>query len=226
MINEYGGSSRARPVFRGAAPRRRTLGGLQDQHRHRRPDGGHRHHPQGVHGEPQGVRPAQVPRPARKELMEVIKHKNTNVLGRREVLGAAISDQLSAVSDNRAGACQQTGMPPLHLIPIPKPFVRPMTCSFPIPGALTLHWHSITIRARSHHANHGDRVVRVRCRPYCQTWGDTGGSRGGLSANPVWRRGRTHPPTGRTSLIALGQTETGRFLFIVLSRGNSDAPGA
>ena len=38
-----------------------------------------------------------------------------------------------------------------------------------------------------------------------------------LSANPVWRRGRTHPPTGRTSLIALGQTETGRFLFIVLS---------
>jgi uncharacterized protein len=38
-----------------------------------------------------------------------------------------------------------------------------------------------------------------------------------LSANPVWRRGRIHQPTGRTSLIALGQTEAGRYLFIVLS---------
>jgi len=38
-----------------------------------------------------------------------------------------------------------------------------------------------------------------------------------VSANPVWRRGRTHPATGRTSLIALGQTEAGRHLFIVLS---------
>ena len=38
-----------------------------------------------------------------------------------------------------------------------------------------------------------------------------------LSANPVWRRGRTHPATGRESLIALGQTEAGRYLFIVLS---------
>ncbi len=38
-----------------------------------------------------------------------------------------------------------------------------------------------------------------------------------LSANPVWRRGRTHPATGRTSLIALGQTEAGRYLFVVLS---------
>ena len=38
-----------------------------------------------------------------------------------------------------------------------------------------------------------------------------------LSANPVWRRGRTHPATGRESLIALGQTEAGRYPFIVLS---------
>lgn len=38
-----------------------------------------------------------------------------------------------------------------------------------------------------------------------------------VSANPVWRRGRTHQATGRTSLIALGQTGTGRYLFIVLS---------
>jgi uncharacterized DUF497 family protein len=38
-----------------------------------------------------------------------------------------------------------------------------------------------------------------------------------VSANPVWRRGRTHPETGRASLIALGQTEAGRHLFIVLS---------
>jgi hypothetical protein len=38
-----------------------------------------------------------------------------------------------------------------------------------------------------------------------------------LSANPVWRRGRTHPATGRESLIALGQTGAGRHLFIVLS---------
>jgi uncharacterized DUF497 family protein len=38
-----------------------------------------------------------------------------------------------------------------------------------------------------------------------------------LSANPVWRRGRTHQETGRESLIAFGQTEAGRRLFIVLS---------
>ena len=38
-----------------------------------------------------------------------------------------------------------------------------------------------------------------------------------LSANPVWRRGRIHPATRRESLIALGQTDAGRHLFIVLS---------
>ena len=38
-----------------------------------------------------------------------------------------------------------------------------------------------------------------------------------LAAGPVWRRGRTHRPTGRTSLYALGQTEGGRHLFVVLS---------
>ena len=38
-----------------------------------------------------------------------------------------------------------------------------------------------------------------------------------LAAGPVWRRGRTHPQTKRKSLYALGQTEAGRYLFIVLS---------
>jgi uncharacterized DUF497 family protein len=38
-----------------------------------------------------------------------------------------------------------------------------------------------------------------------------------LAARPVWRRGRTHPQTGRASVYALGQTEAGRYLFIVLS---------
>ena len=38
-----------------------------------------------------------------------------------------------------------------------------------------------------------------------------------LVAWPVWRRGRRHPQTGRTSLYALGQTEGDRYLFVVLS---------
>ncbi len=38
-----------------------------------------------------------------------------------------------------------------------------------------------------------------------------------LAAGPVWRRGRIHPQTKRKSLYALGQTEAGRYLFIVLS---------
>ncbi len=38
-----------------------------------------------------------------------------------------------------------------------------------------------------------------------------------LAANPVWRKGRTHPETGRVSLIALGRTEAGKYLFVVLS---------
>ncbi len=38
-----------------------------------------------------------------------------------------------------------------------------------------------------------------------------------LAAAPVWRRGRIHPQTKRKSVYALGQTEAGRYLFIVLS---------
>ena len=38
-----------------------------------------------------------------------------------------------------------------------------------------------------------------------------------LAAGPVWRRGRTHPETRRRSLYALGKTDAGRYLFIVLS---------
>ncbi len=45
-----------------------------------------------------------------------------------------------------------------------------------------------------------------------------------LAAGPLWRRGRTHPETGRKSLYALGQTAAGRSLFIVLSpRGQGRA---
>ena len=45
-----------------------------------------------------------------------------------------------------------------------------------------------------------------------------------VALRPVWRRGRRHPVTGRKSLYALGQTEAGRFLFVVLSpRGRSRA---
>ena len=38
-----------------------------------------------------------------------------------------------------------------------------------------------------------------------------------IASKPVWRRGRKHPETGRTSLYALGRTEAGRYLFVVLS---------
>ena len=38
-----------------------------------------------------------------------------------------------------------------------------------------------------------------------------------LASGPVWRRGRVHPETKRRSVYALGQTEAGRYLFIVLS---------
>lgn len=45
-----------------------------------------------------------------------------------------------------------------------------------------------------------------------------------LAAGPVWRRGRTHPQTRRKSLYALGETDAGRYLFIVLSpRGHGGA---
>lgn len=45
-----------------------------------------------------------------------------------------------------------------------------------------------------------------------------------LATGPVWRRGRKHPETGRESLYALGQTDVGRYLFIVLSpRGKGRA---
>lgn len=37
------------------------------------------------------------------------------------------------------------------------------------------------------------------------------------AAGALFRRGRTHPETGRASLYAFGQTEAGRYLFVVLS---------
>jgi uncharacterized DUF497 family protein len=37
-----------------------------------------------------------------------------------------------------------------------------------------------------------------------------------LAAGPIWRRGRTHRETQRKSLYAFGQTDSGRYLFIVL----------
>lgn len=45
-----------------------------------------------------------------------------------------------------------------------------------------------------------------------------------IAVGPVWRRGRKHRVTGRASLYALGQTEGGRYLFVVLSpRGGGRA---
>jgi uncharacterized DUF497 family protein len=45
-----------------------------------------------------------------------------------------------------------------------------------------------------------------------------------LASGPLWRRGPKHPKTGRISLYAPGQTEAGRYLFIVLSlRGQGRA---
>ena len=45
-----------------------------------------------------------------------------------------------------------------------------------------------------------------------------------LAGSAVWRRGRRHPETGRKSLYALGKTEGGRYLFVVLSpRGRGRA---
>ena len=45
-----------------------------------------------------------------------------------------------------------------------------------------------------------------------------------LAAGPVWRRGRTNPQTRRKSLYSLGETDAGRYLFIVLSpRGHGRA---
>ena len=45
-----------------------------------------------------------------------------------------------------------------------------------------------------------------------------------LAAGPVWRRGPRHPETGRNSIYALGQTDAGRYLFVVLSpRGRGRA---
>jgi fructose-bisphosphate aldolase class II len=87
MINEYGGSRGSRRA--GTAPRcgaRRSA----DQHRHRRPDGGHRHHPQGLRGEPKSSTRA-IPRPGRKELMGSSSTRTRTCWGRREVLGAAMA---------------------------------------------------------------------------------------------------------------------------------------
>jgi uncharacterized DUF497 family protein len=38
-----------------------------------------------------------------------------------------------------------------------------------------------------------------------------------IASAPLWRRGRKHRRTGRTSVYALGRTEAGRYLFAVLS---------
>ena len=38
-----------------------------------------------------------------------------------------------------------------------------------------------------------------------------------LAAGPLWRRGRRHPETRQESLLALSQTEAGRYLVVVLS---------
>lgn len=38
-----------------------------------------------------------------------------------------------------------------------------------------------------------------------------------IASRPVWRRGRRHPETGRQSVYALGRTDAGRYLFVVLS---------
>ena len=38
-----------------------------------------------------------------------------------------------------------------------------------------------------------------------------------LTSRPLWRRGRKHPRSRRTSVYALGRTEAGRYLFVVLS---------
>ena len=38
-----------------------------------------------------------------------------------------------------------------------------------------------------------------------------------IASGPLWRKGRTHRLTGRSSTYALGRTEAGRYLFVVLS---------
>ena len=38
-----------------------------------------------------------------------------------------------------------------------------------------------------------------------------------ITSGPMWRRSRKHHETGRTSIYALGRTEAGRYLFVVLS---------
>jgi len=38
-----------------------------------------------------------------------------------------------------------------------------------------------------------------------------------IRSQPLWRRGRRHDETGRRSIYAFGQTEAGRYLFLVIS---------
>jgi uncharacterized DUF497 family protein len=38
-----------------------------------------------------------------------------------------------------------------------------------------------------------------------------------IASGPMWRRGRKHLETGRRSIYALGRSEAGRYLFVVLS---------
>jgi uncharacterized DUF497 family protein len=76
-----------------------------------------------------------------------------------------------------------------------------------------MHWHEISLCVRiseivwtdgdvEHIARHGvdpDEVEQA------------------IASDPVWRRGRRHLETGRQSLYALGRTDAGRYLFVVLS---------
>ena len=38
-----------------------------------------------------------------------------------------------------------------------------------------------------------------------------------VGSRPLWRKGRKHRRTGRSSLYAFGHTEAGRYLFVVFS---------
>ena len=38
-----------------------------------------------------------------------------------------------------------------------------------------------------------------------------------VGSRPLWHNGRKHRQTGRRSLYAFGQTEAGRYLFVVFS---------
>lgn len=60
-------------------------------------------------------------------------------------------------------------------------------------------WTETDIEHIAHHAVGPDEVEEV------------------IASGPMWRRGRKHRETGRRSIYALGRTEAGRYLFVVLS---------